>query len=186
MEPIPVNPPVLDEETERRLRPYRLPDGRPMELFLAAAHHPAVLDDLRRATTACLRDLALPVRERELVILRTVARAGAEAEWSLHVHLFAAEAGLSETQVAATRAADWAGWSPSDREVIEFADLCYEADGRVTPQVWRGWQARWPVPVLLGLLTVAGQYRKVALLTNALGLAAPDGLPRFPTEDPRG
>jgi len=178
--------PVLDDETVRRLRPYHLADGRPMELFLAAAHHPAALDDLRRATTVCLRDLGLPPRERELVILRTTARAGAEPEWSLHVHLFAAEAGLGRQEVAATCAARWPGWSDDDRELIGLADHCYDSDGHVPDQVWRRWRARWPMPVLWGLLTVAGQYRKVALLTNALGLTVPEGLPRFPTEETRG
>jgi alkylhydroperoxidase family enzyme len=172
--------PDLDEQTAARLRHYRLPDGRSMDLFLAVAHHPAALDDLRRATTTCLRDLGLSVRDRELVILRTLARAGAEAEWALHVHLFADDAGLSPEDAAATCRPDHEGWEPRERDLIELADFCHDSAGAVPDDVWRRWQERWPIGELIALITVAGQYRKVALLTNALALPVPAGLPTFP------
>ncbi len=167
------------------LRAYRLPDGRPMELFRACARNPAVLDDLRRATTTCLRDLGLPVRDREIVILRTLARSGAEAEWALHVALFAAEAGLSAAELAGLCGTGIGFPGRAERDLIELADVCHDRDGRVDEETWHRWRARRPDEELLALLTVAGQYRKVALLTNALGLAAPDGLPGFPSRAER-
>ncbi len=163
-----------------RLRPYHLSDGRPLALFVAAAQHPAVLDDLRRATTTVLRDLGLRVRDRELVILRTLARCGAEAEWSLHVHMFADEAGLGQADVAATCSADLAGWTKRDRQLLELADTCHDDHGLVGDGQWKRWQDTWSDAEIMALLTVAGQYRKVALLTNALGLSVPAGLPCFP------
>ena len=47
------------------------------------------------------RRCALSLRHRELLILRTTARCGAEYEWGVHVQVFAAKAGLS----AGTRSA---------------------------------------------------------------------------------
>lgn len=43
----------------------------------------------------------MPVRDREILILRVLALAGAETEWAVHVELFAHEAGLTSAELAA-------------------------------------------------------------------------------------
>jgi hypothetical protein len=73
-----------DPEIRRLLDPYRLPDGRPLPLFEALAHSRAALDDLRRATAACLGAPALDARTREIAVLRVCARAGAETPGGSH------------------------------------------------------------------------------------------------------
>ena len=50
------------------------------------------------------RRCALSLRHRELLILRTTARCGAEYEWGVHVQVFAAKAGLSAGQVRSVTA----------------------------------------------------------------------------------
>ena len=175
-----VEAPVPDEQLAAVLAPYRLPDGRPMELFGLLAHAPAALTDLRRATTACLRDLDLPVRAREVVVLRTLARAGADAEWALHVHLFAADAGLDATDLAAL-AGDPAGLPGPERRLTALADACHAAAGRLPDPLWGELSADgWSTGQLVGFLVVAGQYRKVAVLVNALQVEVPAGLAGIP------
>ncbi|HEY0806550.1 MAG TPA: carboxymuconolactone decarboxylase family protein, partial [Pseudonocardiaceae bacterium] len=41
----------------------------------------------------------LTIRQREIVIDRVTASCGAEYEWGVHVSVFAAKAGLTETQI---------------------------------------------------------------------------------------
>ena len=80
-----------------------LPPGMvPLKLFRTVAHNPRVL---QRVFAGSLLDPgSIPLRARELVILRTCASCGCDYEWGVHVALFARHAGLSEADLAATRA----------------------------------------------------------------------------------
>ena len=58
---------------------------------------------LKKGTLNLLdRDSPLPLRERELVILRVCANNGCEYEWGVHVAIFAGHAGFTDEQVRAT------------------------------------------------------------------------------------
>jgi 4-carboxymuconolactone decarboxylase len=175
-----LEPPDLDDDLRAELTPYRLGDGRAMELFVLLAHAPAALRDLRRATTTALRDLDLPVRARELVVLRTLARAGASAEWALHVHLFADAAQLSGSELIAV-ATDPASLPASDRRLVLLADVCHDHAGVLPDGLWEELSLDgWTTGQLVGFLVVAGQYRKVAVLVNALQVPVPSGLQSLP------
>jgi 4-carboxymuconolactone decarboxylase len=175
-----IQPPDLDDDLQAELAPYRLPDGRAMELFALLAHAPAALRDLRRATTTVLRDLDLPIRARELVVLRTLARAGAGAEWALHVHLFgdaAQLAGLEPTAIAT----DPKSLPAPDQRLLQLADACHDHAGVLPDGLWEELTLDgWSTGQLVGLLVVAGQYRKVAVLVNALQVPVPAGLQPLP------
>ncbi len=85
----------MSEQPRRRVEPidepsldsYRLPDGRPLELFGMVAHSPAALADLKGATARVLSATELSPRFRELLILRILHNYGAVAEWQVHVAL---------------------------------------------------------------------------------------------------
>jgi ethanolamine ammonia-lyase large subunit len=76
----------------------------PLLLFRVLAGHGRAWNKFRAGSLLDRGPLSL--REREIVIDRTCALAGCEYEWGVHVQLFAAAAGLSEQQVAATRGRD--------------------------------------------------------------------------------
>ncbi|MET9084923.1 carboxymuconolactone decarboxylase family protein [Streptomyces sp. NPDC004237] len=175
-------PAPVDEETRRLLDPYRLPDGRPLPIFQALAHSRAALDDLRRATAACLNGTALHARTREIAVLRVCARAGAEAEWAVHVEMFAARAGLSEDDVRATVAPGVREcWPLRDALVVRLADEIHDGS-TVSDGLWAELAETYTVQEIVELLLVVTQYLKVACLTNALGLQVPEGLPRPPRD----
>ena len=169
-----------DPEIRRLLDPYRLPDGHPLPLFEALAHSRAALDDLRRATAACLGAPALDARTREIAVLRVCARAGAEPEWAVHVRMFAAEAGLGEAEIEATaRPRDAFPWPARDALVIRLADEIHDAS-TVSDDLWAALPREYTAQEIVELLLVVTQYHKVACLTNALGLRPPAGTPRMP------
>ena len=70
----------------------------------------------------------LSLRDRELAIVRTTARCGAEYEWGVHVSAFGTAAHLNEAQVVDTARVptDSALWSPHDLVVLDLMDALYE------------------------------------------------------------
>src|SRR4051794_135720 len=95
----PIEPPFAPEIDEH-LRKLMPPGMDPLVLFRVVAHNPRVLGRMRRG--GLLDPGSITIRQRELVILRTTARCRSEYEWGVHVTFFAAAAGLSEAQIAAT------------------------------------------------------------------------------------
>ena len=75
----------------------------PLALFRTlATDHPLAQAMWGLGSFLLSRRLALPLREREIVIDRVCARCGCEYEWGVHAVAFAAAAGFSEAEVAAT------------------------------------------------------------------------------------
>lgn len=175
-----VPPAPLTAERAEALRPYRLPNGTTIPIFAVLAHSPAALGDLRRATRACLAETELPMRYREIVILRVCALTGAEPEWAVHAGLFAEEAELGARELAATLvpAAGSACWTPVETLLLQAVEqLCEQLT--IDDDLWPRLSAVLPPRQLIELLTMSAQYHKVAMLTNALRLPVPEGLPRF-------
>ena len=110
----------------------------------------------------------LQPRERELLILRTCARTGAEYEWGVHAVAFAKPLGLSDRQLAATvrGPADDRAWSPADAQLIAAADALYDSDTH-PDTLWDALSARFASAQLLELVVVAGWYRLISYVVNA-------------------
>lgn len=165
--------PASHERWDTDLRHYRHRDGTPIELFAHLAEHPRALDDLRSATSAALT-ADLPVRFRELLILRVCARTGCWSEWDAHVALFADAAGLGEDdlgRLASTGPVD--EFSFDDRLPVAVADELVTTT-TLTTSTWNALRAAMTQSQALDCLMVAGQYLKVCWLANALGLNGQD------------
>jgi len=157
-----------------------MPPGiAPLVLFRAVAHNPRILAKLRAANL--LDRGALARRERELVILRTTARCGAEYEWGIHVAFFAPRVGLSEALVAATvgAGADDPIWTPREALLVRLCDALHERAG-VADDLWAALAEEWDAAQLIELITLAGFYHTISFLVNALALAPEDYAARFP------
>ena len=120
-------------------------------------------------------------RDRELVILRTCARAGAEYEWGVHVLAFGKPLGLSNAQIAATVRGEGTdpAWSKQDAELIELADELYDT-ATVSDELWAKLAARFNSEQLIELLVIAGWYRLIAYVINAAGVQREPWAARFP------
>jgi alkylhydroperoxidase family enzyme len=171
----PLEPPYAPE-VEEDLRKLMPPGVAPLALFRTVAHNPRVLGRLRRG--GLLDPGSISVREREIVILRTTARCGAEYEWGVHVHFFARAAGLSDAQVAAT-VHDADVWSPRERLLIELADALHES-AAVPEPLWAALAVELRPAQLIELVTLAGLYHMVSFLVRATQLPPEPGAARFP------
>jgi alkylhydroperoxidase family enzyme len=154
------------------LAPYRLPDGRPLELFAVLAHSTAALGDLRSATARALQATVLTVRQRELIILRVLHRIGADSEIAVHLALFGAEAGLDEPASAAL-ADDELDLGPLEHDLVALADAM-TAGGDIDDALWSRLLSALGVGGLVDALFIATQYVKVALLVRALRIPIPE------------
>ncbi|KAA0087052.1 carboxymuconolactone decarboxylase family protein [Mycolicibacterium sp. P9-64] len=122
----------------------------------------------------------LTIRQREIVIDRVTATCGAEYEWGVHVAVYAAKAGLTEDQIASLTfgGADDACWTDADRVLIR---LCDSLQGRCTvdDELWAELAVHHGDEAILELLMLAGTYRTVSYLVNALRLPLEPDARRF-------
>jgi len=123
----------------------------------------------------------LTLRQREIVIGRVTARCGSEYEWGVHVAFFAKRAGIDEAQQRSLvhGGAGDACWSAEDALLIRLCDALHEACD-IDDALWAELRARFSEEAMLELLLLAGFYRTVSYLTNALRLPPEPYAARFP------
>jgi 4-carboxymuconolactone decarboxylase len=149
----------------------------PLALFRTLAVHDGLFSRMRPLGAGILGHPRLDARERELVILRTCARAGAEYEWGVHVVAFARPLGLSEEQIAATVLGS--AWAPADAQLIAAADSLYDTNG-IPEALWAELSERFGDDQLLELVILAGWYRLISYVINAAHVELEAWAERFP------
>ena len=186
----PVRPPY-EPEVEDALRRLMGPvEAEPLNLFRTIAHHRLILERFRQIGSTLLSFSTLDPVERETVIHRVTARAGAFYEWGVHAVAFARPLGLGDDWLHAT-----AHGTPEDfaderqRLLVALADELHDT-ATVSDELWQQLAERWPEPQLVELLALAGFYRLVSYLVNALAIdpepwaarpPAPTSAPSRPT-----
>ncbi len=179
----PLEPPY-DPELGEMLRKW-MPPGSPLEplaLFRTLAVHEELMARMRPLGAGILGHGRIEPRDREIVIHRTCARAGAEYEWGVHAVAFGKPVGLSDEQVAATvnGTADDPAWSERDALLIRLCDELYETDG-VSDLVWSALAERFRADQLLELVITAGWYRLLAYVINVARIGLEPWAARFPS-----
>jgi 4-carboxymuconolactone decarboxylase len=178
----PLRPPY-EPEVAAMLAKWMPPGSEvePLALFRTLAVHDGLFSRMRPLGAGILGHPRLQPRERELLILRTCARAGAEYEWGVHVVAFGRPLGLSEEQIAATvlGTADDRAWSAGEAQLIAAADALYETNG-IADAPWRALSARFGEDQLLELVIVAGWYRLISYVINASQVELEPWAERFP------
>lgn len=168
----PLDPPYDPPIAESLSRLMGDVDAEPLKLFRTIAHHPAILERFRQTGSTLLSFTTLDPVERETVIHRVTARAGADYEWGVHAVAFAGPLGLGDDWLHAT-----VHGAPEDfpderqRLLVALADELHET-ATVSDELWAELERHWPPAQLVELLALAGFYRLVSYLVNALGVEA--------------
>lgn len=170
----PPYPPDIQADFDRLMR-----GAPPLLLFRTVARNPRVLQ--RMMAGGLLDRGSISLRNRELMILRTCARCGAEYEWGVHVAVYGAKAEWTPAQLHATvhGRADDPCWSPEDRLVVELADQLHDTS-RVDEALWGAASGHFAGDQLLELVMLAGLYHAVSFVVNATGVQHEAFAPRFP------
>jgi 4-carboxymuconolactone decarboxylase len=178
----PLEPPYTPE-LEAALRKWMPPgsDVEPLRLFRTLNVHSELASRMRPLGAGILGHGLLEPREREIVVHRTCARAGAEYEWGVHALAFGRPLGLSDEQLAATvnGAVDDPAWSEADSLLIALADELYDT-ANVSDELWAKLAARYDEEQLLELVVTAGWYRLIACVINAARVEREPWAARFP------
>ena len=156
-----------------------MPPGQPpLVLFTTLARDPRLFT---KFFSAGLLDRGhLTLRQREIVIHRTTALCGSEYEWGVHVALFSARVGFDAAQLSslATGGADDAPWADDERPLLRLCDALHR-DCTLEDALWHELTRYFSEEALIELLMLAGFYRTVSYLTNALQLPQEPGTPRL-------
>ena len=178
----PLEPPY-EPDTAALLAKWMPPgnDVEPLRLFRTLAVHDELASRMRPLGAGILGHPRLEPRERELLILRTCARAGAEYEWGVHAVAFGGPLGLTERQLAATvhGASDVPAWCEHDAQLIAAADALYDGDA-IPDELWAALARRLNDDQLLELVITAGWYRLLAGVINACRIPLEPWGERFP------
>ena len=170
----PPYPPEIQAEFDKLMR-----GAPPLALFRTVARNPRVL---QRMMAGNLLDRgSIPLRARELMILRTCGRCGAAYEWGVHVATFAAKAGIDDRQQRSTvhGSPDDDCWGGDDAIVLRLADRLHETND-VDDALWADAAVRFSAAQLVELVALAGLYHAVSYLANTMRVAPEPLAPGFP------
>lgn len=167
------------EAVAAALARYPQQDGYILTLFRTFANS---LRFLQKGVPNLLdNESPLPLRIREIVILRVTANKRCEYEWGVHVTVFGKAAGLTEAQIAATCSAtlDPALWSgPEARLVSALDELC--ANGRLADATLTHFETDWSLEQQLEILALCGAYHTISFVANVAKLPGEAFGARFP------
>ncbi|MDQ3933744.1 MAG: carboxymuconolactone decarboxylase family protein [Actinomycetota bacterium] len=166
----PIEPPY-EPEIEATLMKWMPPGAEiePLKLFRTLMVHPELSARMRPLGAALLGHPTIDPREREIVIHRATARAGAEYEWGVHAVAFGRPLGLTDEQIGATATggADDPAWtSERDRLLVRLVDELHDT-ATVSDELWGELAREWEPPQLLELVVCAGWYRLISQVINA-------------------
>jgi len=154
----------------------------PLALFRTLAVHDDLAARMRSLGAGILGHPRVEPREREIVIHRACARAGAEYEWGVHALAFGKPLGLTDEQLAATVLSDAADpvWEPRDALLIRLTDELHDT-ATIGDELWASLEIEWPPDQLLELIITAGWYRLIAGVINGCAIQPEEWAARFPT-----
>lgn len=147
-----------------RLRAFR---GRDLNVFATVARHPQLLRAWARFGGVLMNQGLLPPRDRELLILRTAKRCGADYEWQHHREI-ATEAGLA-ARAAQAAAGDVEPVDAWDVVLLAAADEL-TGDRRLSDSTWTALAQRYDDRQLLEVCFLVGQYALIAGVVRSLGV----------------
>jgi alkylhydroperoxidase family enzyme len=171
--------PTETREQLEKLAGGGIAGGRVLNIFATLAHHPDLMRRWLVFGNHVLGKSTLPVRERELAILRVGFLCRSEYEWGQHV-LIAQRSGISDEEIERVAAGpDAPGWSPADAAVLRASDELH-ADQMIEESTWTELAKKWNRQQLMDLVFTIGQYHLVAMALNTFGVQRDPGVPPLP------
>jgi 4-carboxymuconolactone decarboxylase len=168
----PVDEADLQDRTLAALAPYRDQDGRIYSIWATLAHHEDALRRFLVFGNHVLGKNTLPLKSRELMIVRIAARAQAAYEWDQHVRI-ARRAGLSDDQILAAATGSWSELDEFDQALLAATDSLINSQ-RVDDELWHVLKSQLSTKQIIDALYTVGQYLTIATVINTLGVQ-PEG-----------
>lgn len=174
----PLSPPYPDEIQADfdRVMP---PGAPPLVLFRTVASSARAWRKFRDGSLLDRGPLSL--RQREIVINRTCARAGCDYEWGVHIAAFAKAADLTDEEIRATvlGTSESPCWTEDEKTLIATVDALHDR-ATLSDHEFAALSARFSPEQILEIMMLAGFYRTVAYIANGLAVPNEPGAPTFP------
>jgi len=131
-------------------------------------------------TTQLTTYYTLPLRDKELLILRTAWLTRGDYVWGRHSTGGGKKAGITDEELSRiTTGPDAPGWSAFDATLLRAADELHT--GRfIKDATWKSLAARYNEGQLLEVIFVVGNYTLLTMYHNSVGLALEPGIKGLP------
>lgn len=151
----------------------------PLNLHRCLAHSPQTLTRWMTFAVQILRENSLPVRDREIVVLRIAWVRQSEYEWVRHGRI-ARNAGMSGEDIrAVTLGAGDSAWAPHEAALIEAVDEVLAAND-IPDATWRVLAEHYSEQQLVDLVMLIGEFMLVAMAVGALRIPLDDDVRHIP------
>lgn len=130
--------------------------------------HPALYRAFMPYIAQVIPGSSLPPRDREVLVVRTLALGGDIYEAHHHVQI-ALKAGMSEADIAAVRVGD-TSLSAWDRTLVRAADELVRTQ-KLGDVSWAALGTRYTTEQAMEVVFLVGCYNVMAMLTNSFGIA---------------
>ena len=184
-------PPLSSPRIDRVERPYsaaeaailvpRERSGEVLGVWSTCANAPSLCNAWLEFTDYLLRESSLPIRDRELLILRIGYLNQGAYEWAAHRGL-ALSVGINEEELKEITIGSSAdSWSEWDSALLKAAEELHEA-ALVSEETWASLSRQYDKRQMMEVVFTVGQYNLVAMYLNSLGVQFEEGWIGFPIE----
>ena len=184
-------PPLSNPRIDRVEKPYtaaeaailspRERNGEVLGVWSTCANAPRLCNAWLEFTDYLLRESSLPIRDRELLILRIGYLNQGAYEWAAHRGL-ALSVGISEDELKdITIGSSADSWSEWDSALLKAAEELHEA-ALVSEETWATLSRQYDKRQMMEVVFTVGQYNLVAMYLNSLGVQFEEDWIGFPIE----
>lgn len=150
-------------------------NGRDLNLFRVLMHHPKLTRRWSVFAGHVMSKQTIPVRERELLILRIGWLNQAPYEWAQHVEI-ARRAGISDGEIERVKQGATGHWSSHDAALLQAADDLFEKSV-ISDSTWQTLTSTYSTQQMIDVVFTIGQYNLVSWALNSFGVPLDDYLP---------
>nr|WP_296773450.1 hypothetical protein [Rhodococcus sp. (in: high G+C Gram-positive bacteria)] len=112
----------------------------------------------------------VPLRDREILILRTAIVCQSDYEWGQHRVTAEHLEVMTSEEIARTVEPEWDGWTRHERSLMDAVDELH-ADSRLKDATWESLSATYDDAQMVELLMVIGFYHMLAYTVNTVEIA---------------
>lgn len=155
----------------------------PYNLHRTLAHSPDTLNKWLPFGEHILRQNALPVREREIVILRVGWNCRCAYEWGMHERVARSAGFVDEDFEAICVGSGHERWEDHEAALLDAVDDM-QADWTISETNWERLARHFEPAQLVDLIYLSGNFATISVALNALRVPLEQGLPMLPPNRP--
>lgn len=143
-------------------------------------NHPELSRDWAVFANHMLGQNTLPIRDREILILRIGWLCRSEYEWAQHVRISRRAAGLTDDDFAhIMKGPDATGVSAHDKLLLVAATELHDK-ALISDETWNALAKTYDTKQMMDLVFTVGEYNLVSMALNSFGVQLEPGLTGFP------